>query len=426
MYTILIILFLIGYAAIVAEHSLKINKAGSALLMGVLCWTVYVLFPGTLSASEELHQMTEELGSISEILLFLIGAMTIVEVIDAHDGFRIITDKIQTRNKRKLLWVVSWITFFLSAVLDNLTTSIVMVSLLSRLVVNREDRLIFASMVIVAANAGGAWTPMGDVTTTMLWIGEQLSTLGVIRQVLLPSIVSVIIPLTAFSFALKGDIPAADLTCQVGRFRNLPVRVRNSIFFLGVGMLIFTPVFKALTHMPPYAGMMLGVGVLWVYTGLLYRKHKGGRLKEHLSVTRALHNIEFSTILFFLGILLAVGALGEAGILSSAAREIDKIIGNQDILVTAIGILSAVIDNVPLVAAAQEMYTFPMDNYFWLFLAYAAGTGGSILVIGSAAGVAVMGMEKINFFWYLKRISLWTLVGYLAGALTFIVCSTSL
>jgi Na+/H+ antiporter NhaD/arsenite permease-like protein len=419
METILVILFLIGYGAIVFEHFLKVNKAGTALCMGALCWTTYILL-STDGTEVVLTKMNEELSSIANVLFFLIGAMTIVEVIDAHNGFRCITDRIQTRDKRKLLWIVSFLTFFLSAVLDNLTTTIVMVSLLAKLVGKREDRLLFVSMVVIAANSGGAWTPMGDVTTTMLWIGKQITTGAVVRNLLLPSLVSMLVPLAAFSIFMKGTIAPPEASSQNGRMM-LPAGVRNTIFVVGIALLLFVPVFKALTHLPPYVGMMLGVGILWVFTGVLYRRYHGGRIKQRLSVTRALHQIEMSTILFFLGILLCVGSLQCAGILASMSEWLDSVVSSQAVVVTIIGIVSSIVDNVPLVAAAQGMYSFPTDHFFWEFLAYAAGTGGSMLIIGSAAGVAAMGLEKINFIWYLKRVSGWALLGYLAGAAVYLV-----
>ena len=418
---ILIFLFLIGYGAIAFEHVLKVNKAGTALCMGALCWTAYILFAGSGHVDEVLGQMNEELGSIANILFFLIGAMTVVEVVDAHDGFRVITESIRTVNKRKLLWIISLITFFLSAVLDNLTTTIVMMSLVAKLIGDRKDRLMFVSMIVISANSGGAWSPMGDVTTTMLWIGKQVSTASIIVGLFIPSLVSLLTPLAVVSFFMKGKISPPPEGAEGRRPLMLPASVRNSVFFIGIGILLCVPIFKAWTHLPPYVGMMLGVGILWLYTGILYRKHRGGRLKQHLSVTQALHKIEISTILFFLGILLCVGALQHAGILSQMAEWLDKSVGDQSVIVMIIGIVSAIVDNVPLVAAAQGMYDFPTDHFFWEFLAYAAGTGGSMLIIGSAAGVAAMGQEKINFIWYLKHVSGWALMGYLAGALTYML-----
>ncbi|MDR1456356.1 MAG: sodium:proton antiporter NhaD [Tannerella sp.] len=419
MEAVLILLFLIGYGTIAFEHVLKVNKAGTALCMGALCWTAYILFAGSGSMETVLEQMNEELSSIAGILLFLIGAMTIVEVVDAHDGFRLITDAIHATGKRSLLWIISLITFFLSATLDNLTTTIVMMSLIAKLVGSREDRLIFVSMVVIAANAGGAWSPIGDVTTTMLWMGKQISAGPIVARLFIPSLLSVLVPLTAFSLSMKGAVsPPADSEGQHAVM--LPKHVRNIVFLMGIGILLCVPVFKAVTHLPPYVGMMLGVGILWLYTGILYRKHRGGRLKERLSVTRALHEIQLSTILFFLGILFCIGCLQHAGILAHMARWLDRLTDSQSVIVMIIGCVSSVIDNVPLVAAAQGMYTFPTNHFFWEFLAYAAGTGGSMLIIGSAAGVAAMGQEKINFIWYLKHVSGWALLGYLTGSFAYI------
>ena len=423
MQALIIAIFILGYTAIVFEHNLKVNKAGTALVMGILCWTVYILFaPGGYESV--LHQVNEQMSDISGILFFLLGAMAIVEVIDSHDGFRFITDRIKSTNKRRLLWIITFIAFFLSAILDNLTTTIIMISLLGKLLGDTKDRLIFSSMIVIAANSGGAWTPIGDVTTTMLWIGGQVSTVGVIKELFLPSLVSTLVPLAIFSVRMNGNAAPPAGKRKKRRGLRLPPALRNSIFFLGVLILLFVPVFKTLTHLPPFAGMMLGLGFLWIYTGILYRRHRGSPLKKnHLSVTSALHQIDFSTILFFLGILLCVGALQHTGILSSLAGWLERTVGNQSLTVTIIGLISAVVDNVPLVAAAQGMYDFPVDHFFWKFLAYAAGTGGSILIIGSAAGVAAMGLQKIDFIWYLKRISPWALLGYLAGVATFIVGS---
>ncbi|MDR3193938.1 MAG: sodium:proton antiporter NhaD [Tannerella sp.] len=419
METVLIILFLTGYGAIVMEHALKVNKAGTALCMGALCWTVYMLFSGH-GTETVLGEMNENLSEIASVLLFLIGAMTIVEVIDSHEGFRFFTDRIRTGSKRKLLWLFALITFFLSALLDNLTTTIVMISLLTKLVERREDRLVIGSMIVIAANAGGAWTPMGDVTTTMLWIGKQVSAGAIMARLALPSLVSMLAPLTVFTFLLKGRIGQPASAAAGAGSILLPASVRNSILFIGISILVCVPVFKTLTHLPPYVGMLLGLGILWIYTGVLYRHHRGGRIKERVSVTHALHTIEMSTILFFLGILLCVGALQRAGMLAGMAAWLDRAVGNQGVIVTVIGAVSAVVDNVPLVAAAQGMYTYPTDSFFWEFLAYAVGTGGSMLVIGSAAGVAAMGLLKVEFFWYLKRVSVWALLGYLSGALVYV------
>ncbi|GHT67734.1 sodium:proton antiporter [Bacteroidia bacterium] len=410
----LVLLFLAGYIAIIFEHNIKVNKAGIALCTGALCWTVFILLSSS-GHDAVLENINEELGSIASVLFFLIGAMTIVEVMDAHDAFCFITDKIHTHSKRKLLWIIALITFFLSAMLDNLTTTIVMVLLLRKLIDSRKERLLFASIVVIAANAGGAWTPLGDVTTTMLWIGKQVTTGTIITKLFLPSIISLLVPLTILSFMVKGEV-APSTSPSIAHRHVLPVRVRNSVFLLGVGLLVNVPVFKALTGLPPYVGMMLGVGILWAYTGLFYRKYAGTSFKRNFSVTGALQRVDMPTILFFLGILLCIGSLRYSGILSSMATWLDNTVGNQAAIVTIIGMISAVVDNVPLVAAAQGMYSFPTDHFFWEFLAYAAGTGGSMLIIGSAAGVAAMGLENINFIWYLKRISWLALLGYLAGA----------
>lgn len=419
MTTALIVLFLVGYSAIIFEHFLKVNKAGVALCTGALCWTAYMILSGH-GVDVVLLENSEELSSIANILLFLIGAMTIVEVMDAHDAFRFITNRIRTKSKRKLLWVISIITFFLSAILDNLTTTIVMVLLLNKLIAKQEERWIYASMVVIAANAGGAWTPIGDVTTTMLWIGKQVTAGAIVTKLVLPSLVSMLVPLGILSFFMKGEVESPKQTAA-NASHILPASLGNSVFFIGVAILLGVPVFKTITHLPPYICMMLGVGILWIYTGIFYRKYAGGQLKKKLSVTAALHRVDMSTILFFLGILLSVGSLQCSGVLPALSAWLDQVISNQNIVVMVIGAISAVVDNVPLVAAAQGMYTFPTDHYFWEFLAYAAGTGGSMLIIGSAAGVAAMGLEQINFIWYLKRISGVALLGYLSGALVYIL-----
>lgn len=419
MYTALIVIFVLGYLLITLEHGVNINKAATAILTGVLCWTCFILFSDT---EEQKHIVAESLShhlsSISEILFFLMGAMTIVELIDAHDGFEVVTARINTLSKVKLLWIVSFLAFFLSAVLDNLTTSIVMVSLLRKLIADKNDRMFFAGMVIIAANAGGAWSPIGDVTTTMLWIGGQISAMGIVIKLIIPSIICLVVPLIYLSYTMKGTIarPALDVTEK--KITSTPFE-RNLIFFTGIGMLVFVPVFKTITHLPPYMGILFGLGILWMVSELVHHE-KDEEDKHVLSVVHALRKIDMPSVLFFLGILVAISALETAGHLTDMAAALDKGIGNQSVIVIAIGILSAIIDNVPLVAAAMGMYHFPMDDYFWEFLAYCAGTGGSILIIGSAAGVAVMGMEKINFFWYVKNISLLALLGYLAGAFAYI------
>ncbi len=411
-------IFLIGYLAISLEHPLQINKAASALLTGVLCWTCYVAFiPDPHSAT---HHLNEHLSEISSILFFLLGAMTIVELIDAHDGFDLITSKIQTRNKVTLLWIVGVVTFVLSAVLDNLTTTIVMVSLMRKILAVKEERLFFAGIIVIAANAGGAWSPIGDVTTTMLWVGNQITTSGIIAKTLLPSLVCLVAPLAILTFSMQGQL---EDQVQMKKHPRTSAFEKNLIFGLGVCGLLFVPVFKVLTHLPPFMGMLFSLGVLWVITELLHSK-KDTSDKSNLSVLYALRKIDTSSVLFFLGILTAVSCLETTGQLNQLAAWLDKNIGNNQLIVLAIGLLSSILDNVPLVAGVQGMYSmaqFPIDHDFWSFLAYAAGTGGSCLIIGSAAGVAAMGIEDINFLWYLRKISWLALVGYFAGAAAFIL-----
>jgi len=414
----IILTFILGYLAITLEHNIKINKAATALVTGVICWTIYILFQSDKHLVSE--QLTEHLGEVSGILFFLLGAMTIVELIDAHDGFQIITDKIKTRSPVKLLWVVSFITFFLSAVLDNLTTTIVIVSLLRKLITDKEQRLFFIGMTVVAANAGGAWSPLGDVTTTMLWIGGQITALNIIKELFIPSLFCLLIPLIIISFRMKGSVqPDQEL-----RNENLkPAFHRNFVFFLGVGILIFVPVFKTLTHLPPFMAILLGLGLMWIITEILHSSTDTAD-KNALTVVYALRKIDTPSILFFLGILISISALQVTGQLSQLAAWLSDTIRNDAAIVTAMGLLSAIVDNVPLVAASQGMYSleqYPTDHFFWVFLAYATGTGGSALIIGSAAGVAAMGMEKVTFFWYLKRITWLALVGYFAGILIYLL-----
>jgi len=418
MITIMVIIFVLGYIAIAFEHPININKSATALLTGVLCWTVYILMGDDSHLINE--QLTEHIGELSGILFFLMGAMTLVELIDAHDGFDVITSRITTTSKKKLLWIICTITFFLSAALDNLTTAIVMVSLLRKLIDNKEDRLLFIGMVVISANAGGAWSPIGDVTTTMLWIGGQVTAQNIMLKLLIPSIVCLIVPLLILSFKLKGNITRPEIKENVSPNPTTTLE-RNAVFFLGIGALVFVPVFKTITHLPPFMGVLFGLGVLWVVTELIHSK-KDDEDKDSLSVLHALRKIDMSSILFFLGILIAISSLQSTGVLSSLAQYMNDTIGNLNIIVPAIGLLSAIVDNVPLVAASMGMYditTYPADSYIWEFLAYCAGTGGSILIIGSAAGVAAMGMEKIDFIWYLKKIAWLALIGYFAGAFTY-------
>ena len=416
----IIITFILGYLFITLEHSININKAATALLTGVLCWTLYIISASDSHLISE--QLTEHLGEIAGIIFFLMGAMTIVELIDAHDGFEVITNAISTTSKRKLIWIICFLTFFLSAVLDNLTTTIVMVSLLRKLISDKNDRMLFIGMVVIAANAGGAWSPIGDVTTTMLWIGGQITTKNIILKLIIPSLVCLIIPLIAVMFMLKGNSEKPVLSDTDDKPAASPFE-RNAIFFSGIGALLFVPVFKTITHLPPFMGMLFGLGLLWVISELIH-KDKDESDKSTYSVLHALRKIDMPSVLFFLGILISISALQSTGQLTQLASIMDEKIGNINLIVISIGLLSAIVDNVPLVAASMGMYdlqTYPTDHYFWEFLAYCAGTGGSALIIGSAAGVAAMGMEKIDFFWYLKKISWLALIGYFAGAIIYIL-----
>jgi Na+/H+ antiporter NhaD/arsenite permease-like protein len=420
MTALIIIIFILGYLAIALEHSIHINKAATALVTGVLCWTVYILFSGDKHAVGE--TLNEHMGELSGILFFLLGAMTIVEVIDAHNGFDIITARITQTDMRKLLWTVAFITFFLSAVLDNLTTTIVIISLLRKLIRDHKDRLFFAGIVVVAANAGGAWSPIGDVTTTMLWIGGQVTAYNIMAKLLAPSLICLIIPLVYLSFKLRGKIERPTLKEDPDKL-VLSKSHQATVFYCGVLMLILVPVFKTITHLPPFMGILIGLGILWIMTELMHLR-KDEEHKHTYSVVHALRKVDAPSILFFLGILLSISALQSTGILRQLAQWLTATLHDDNIIVISIGLLSSVIDNVPLVAAAQGMYDltqYPTDHYFWEFLAYCTGTGGSALIIGSAAGVAAMGMEKISFFWYLKKISLLALLGYFAGAATYIL-----
>lgn len=420
MITLIVITFVVGYLLIALEHPIKINKTATALLTGVLCWTLYIIDSQTTETVNT--ELSHHLGSVAEILFFLLGAMTIVELVDAHQGFRIITYRIKSRNVMTLLWLISFIAFFLSAILDNLTTSIVMVSLLRKLIKNDDMRKFFAGMVIIAANAGGAWSPVGDVTTTMLWIGGQITTTNIILKLIIPSLICLIVPLFVISLKLKGQTLEAIDDSDSNQIETT-AKERNMMFAFGLGALLFTPVFKTITHLPPYMGVLLGLGVVWIVGELLHHE-KDEEERKPFTAAHALSKIDTSSILFFLGILLAIGVLESTHILSDLALKMDKTIGNQDVIVVLIGLASAIVDNVPLVAAAMGMYdlqTFPTDHRIWEFLAYCAGTGGSVLIIGSAAGVAVMGMEKIDFMWYLRRISLLALLGYFAGAVFYVL-----
>ncbi|WP_099464158.1 sodium:proton antiporter NhaD [Parabacteroides provencensis] len=469
MLTYMIIVFLVGYVLIALEHPLKINKAGTALLVGTILWVLYTygapsFIPNAsveefkqflqnnpsyslFSFKEQCihfvveHQVLDSIGEIAETLIFLIGAMITVELIDVHGGFMFITNRIITTKKRKLLFMVAIITFFMSAVLDNLTTSIVMIMLIRKLIGDYKDRWVFGSIIIIAANSGGAWSPIGDVTTIMLWVRGNISTASTIPHLILPSIVSALVPVLLVMKYLHGNVTLPNVfdnnpNEEVLKF--LKTKEKLSILILGVFCLLFVPIFKTLTHLPPFMGILMGVGILWFYTEIMYRNN---RIEEDLKLrlSKVVHRIDGSTLLFFLGILLAVDALRCSGALTGFALWLDKTVGNVYAVNLIIGTLSAVIDNVPLVAGAMGMYPianetmiaaaadpvymshFVQDGVFWQFLAYCAGVGGSMLIIGSAAGVVVMGLERINFLWYLKRISFIALLGYLAGAAVYII-----
>lgn len=443
MYALIIAVFVLGYLMIAFEHKLGIDKAAAALLTAVATWTLLVfgadtLLPAGSGVHAVVHALREHLGEISEILFFLMGAMVIVELVDAHEGFKLITDRITTTRKVSLLWLIGFITFFLSAALDNLTTTIVMVSLLRSLVAEPKERWFYAGIIVIAANAGGAWSPIGDVTTTMLWIGNQVSASAIVKALFLPSLVCILVPLIALSFVLKGDAQRPVVVATEENRRNPTTAFeRNLVFTLGIGSLLFVPAFKTVTHLPPYMGILLGLSVLWITTELLHRS-KNAEDKHPLSVTGVLRRIDITSVLFFLGILLAVSSLATAGHLGQFAGVLRESLGNVYAINVAIGLLSAVVDNVPLVAGAMKMYPlmtpellaaqpeqaawlsrFLTDGDFWELLAFCAGTGGSCLIIGSAAGVAAMGMERISFFWYLKNISALALMGYLGGVVAY-------
>ncbi|KAK7280334.1 hypothetical protein RJT34_25397 [Clitoria ternatea] len=410
------LLFVIGYAGIIFEESLAFNKSGVGLLMAVSLWVVRSI--GAPSTDIAVSELTHASAEVSEIVFFLLGAMTIVEIVDAHQGFKLVTDNITTRNPRLLLWVIGFVTFFLSSVLDNLTSTIVMVSLLRKLVPPSEYRKILGAVVVIAANAGGAWTPIGDVTTTMLWIHGQISTVQTMTGLFVPSAISLAVPLALMS-----------LTSEVnGKGQNSPNVLASEqiaprgqlVFSVGLGALIFVPVFKASTGLPPYMGMLLGLGVLWILTDAI---HYGESERQRLKVPQALSRIDTQGALFFLGILLSVSSLEAAGILREIANYLDAHVSSSELIASAIGVISAIIDNVPLVAATMGMYdvaSFPQDSEFWQLIAFCAGTGGSMLIIGSAAGVAFMGMEKVDFFWYLRKVSGFAFAGYAAGIAAYL------
>lgn len=459
--------FVIGYLVIVFEHPLKLDKTVPALLMGSICWALLALgfhaglldvvdsYENLFSLGGHLSEGMDEvpvtdghhddpehgfknallhhLGKTAEILIFLIGAMTIVEIVDLHRGFDILKGWIKTRSKRRLLWIVGGLGFILSAIIDNLTATIVLVTLLRKLVPDRDLRIWYVSLIVVAANAGGAWSPIGDVTTTMLWIGDRVSVLGLTEFLIVPSLICFVVPFLIASYlkVFKGNLITPELESDEG-VTDEQERLLSSktMLFLGLGMIVFVPVFKIITHLPPYLGMMLSLGVVWLVSEYIHPEEEFTEdRRDAYSAHKALSRIEMSSILFFLGILMAVAALetlaiGEVGALRAVADALQEAIPSQDLVVVILGFLSAIIDNVPLVAASMGMYNieqFPMDNRLWHFIAYSAGTGGSMLIIGSAAGVAAMGMEKIDFIWYLKKIAWLALLGFAAGAIAFLV-----
>jgi Na+/H+ antiporter NhaD/arsenite permease-like protein len=422
MLTAIVVVFVIAYAAIALEHPLKINKSASALVGAGLLWTIYAVATG--DQQQVGHELGETVMSTAQIVFFLMGAMAIVEVVDAHNGFEVITKHIKTSQLSSLIWLVGIVTFFLSAILDNLTTTIVMISLMRKLLAKHEDRLFFAGIIVIAANSGGAWSPIGDVTTTMLWIGGQITSVNIILSVFLPAVISLLVPLTITAYVLRGrPVSAPQLGDGVEHGASTTEFERNLMFFLGLGILVAVPAFKTITHLPPFLGILFGLGILWLVGDLVHRK-KDDEGKHRLTLVHALSRIDMASLTFFVGILLAVATLEHTHILSAVAQWLDTQIGRLDIIVVAIGLVSAIVDNVPLVAAAMGMYdmnTYPTDHFLWEFLAYCAGTGGSILIIGSAAGVAAMGLEKIQFFWYVRKISGLALVGYLAGAATYVL-----
>lgn len=459
MITTLIAIFIIGYIAIALEHPLKVDKSATALVLGMVLWVLYALFAEFIVpavegaelaeyvaanpsiAAESLHKQALEfivnvkivdaLGDITQTLFFLIGAMAIVELVDVHGGFSVITDHITTRNKRKLLWVVCIVTFIFSSVLDNMTTTIVMVLLLRKLVEEPRERWLYAGMVVIAANTGGAWSPIGDVTTIMLWVNGNVTATALMSYVLLPSLVAMIVPAIGVSFMLKGKLGEHKLATNTQE-SAITKRERTWIFILGVGGLIFVPVFKTLTHMPPFIGMLLVLGVLWIVMEIFYARKKIDSSLQY-RLPRVIKRIDMPSILFFLGILMAVNVLESSGILSMCAQWLDEKVHDVFAINVILGMMSSVFDNVPLVAGVMGMYpiaevgaagymaNFVVDGVFWEFLSYCAGVGGSILIIGSAAGVIAMGLEKISFGWYLKKFSLLALAGYLAGAGVYIL-----
>ncbi|MDN3724759.1 sodium:proton antiporter NhaD [Aequorivita sp. SDUM287046] len=450
MTSIIILIFVIGYLSITLEHPLKLDKTVPALIMASLIWAVLAigftsgwfdiinteeqafnfLSGGDVAMEGFEGTLLHHLGKTAEILIFLIGAMTIVEIIDLHRGFEVLKTAVKTKSKRKLLWIIGILGFFLSAIIDNLTATIVLITLLRKLIHKREDRIWYASLVVIAANAGGAWSPIGDVTTTMLWIAKKVSAAGLVEYVVIPSVVCFVLPFLVASYlpAFRGNIDVDS------RDENEDGALLSSktMLFLGLGMIVSVPVFKSLTHLPPYMGMMLALGIVWLVSEYIHPEEDFSKERKHLySAHKALSRIEISSILFFLGILMAVAGLEslvygvvngeEVGTLRYVAEVLQRAIPNQDVVIIFLGILSAIIDNVPLVAASMGMYDLPMDSVLWHFIAFSAGTGGSMLIIGSAAGVAAMGMERIDFIWYLKKITWLAFIGFIAGAGVFLL-----
>lgn len=430
---VIVIVFIIGYACIALESVIKVNKAAIALLMFIACWTLFMIDPNAyliLESGEDIIRKATEiiedhLGETSSTLFFLMGAMTIVELVDQNGGFDFVRTSLRTTNKRKLLWRIVFMTFFLSAILDNLTTSIVMIMVLHKLVAERSDRLIYAGLVVIAANSGGAFSPIGDVTTIMLWNVGTVTSTGVITEIFVPSLVSMVIPAFILQYSLKGKLEMPEKEGDAEE-QELSKHERRTVFFMGVGGLIFVPIFKGLTGLPPFMGILLVLGLLWLVTEFFYGRRKNEKKKFKKRVTRVLGSIDMATILFFLGILMAVSCLQETGVLTTTGQWLNDVSkGNHYLVTGSIGVISSIVDNVPLVAGCMGMYDiaavgdFAVDGIFWQLLAYCAGVGGSMLIIGSAAGVVVMGLERITFGWYLKKITWIAFVGYLAGIICY-------
>lgn len=407
---ILIVIFVLGYLSIALESVTQLNKSTAAILMAVFCWVLEYMNP-LVTFQQNQTILTEKLGQICQVIFYLLGALTIVETINAHKGFKILTDLIKVRSKKVFLWTITIIAFFLSALLDNLTTTLVMFGMMSKLVHEVEERLLFGAAIVVAANAGGAWTPIGDVTSTMLWIGGQVSAGPLVRDLFLPSLTSVVVTISIISLFLKGRLKDKELS----EANEEIAPIGKLVFFVGLGSLMFVPVFKELTELPPFMGAFLGLGVLWVITDIAHRNRVG---YDHLKVPQVLSKVDLSSVLFFTGILLSVAALDATGLLKQMAESLQQAIPNQNIVIVIIGFASAIIDNVPLVAATQSMYSlaeYPQDSSLWQLIAYVAGTGGSLIVIGSTAGVAYMGMSKATIGWWIRRITLPASCGYFAG-----------